>query len=104
MLVIISALILVLVFFVRQWVRLRKCSHLPGFGSLTHLPLLGHTHHLFLALAFRPDGGGLIEAVREMVGKYGDVFRLDLGDQPSVVINSRSGVEKVNLFRHCLNG
>jgi len=54
-----------------------RWDHFPGPKSWQAIPFLGHSYLL---------AKGPIEAMLEMKEKYGEIFRLDLGPKPTVIV------------------
>ena len=77
------ALILAYMLWARQR-HLQKWDHFPGPKSYQALPLVGHAYML---------GDDPINALLEMQQKYGNVFRLDVGPIPNIVI---AGLDEAN--------
>ena len=61
----------------KQQKHLRKWDHFPGHKSSASIPLIGHAYKL------KDDP---IQALFDMKKKHGNVFRLDFGNNPGVVI------------------
>ncbi len=68
------ATILVVIGIHRLW-RSSRWNHIPGHKSYTSLPLLGHIY-LF--------GDKPLECLDENQKKFGNIFRLDIGNFPTV--------------------
>ena len=67
-----------------RWNHLRKWDHFPGPQASQALPLVGHAYLV---------GSNPIKTFLDMKQKYGNVFRLDLGPAPCVII---AGFEEAN--------
>ena len=67
--------VLVVVWVIRRLKHSAKWDHFPGHRSHTSLPLIGHSY-LF--------GTTPLECLNENREKYGDIFRLDFGNFPTV--------------------
>ncbi len=57
----------------------RRWNSFPGPKAISSLPLLGHSYML---------GSAPIPVLKELLKKYGDVVRFDLGPTPTVLIGS----------------
>ena len=56
-----------------------RWNSFPGPKAISSLPLLGHSYML---------GSAPIPVLKELLKKYGDVVRFDLGPTPTVLIGS----------------
>jgi len=79
---IVEVLIFALVFLIvnELWKRHKKLAawnHFPGPKGWQALPFMGHSY----MLAPKP-----VQALLKMQKQYGDVFRLDLGPTPTVIV------------------
>ena len=61
-----------------------RWDHFPGPKGWQSLPFIGHAYLL---------GNDPIKGLMELKKKYGNVFRLDLGETPNVVI---AGLKEAN--------
>ena len=77
LLFIVLVLTLIFVWGVKRHLFLSQWDHFPGFKSWEALPVLGHAHKL---------GEEPIKALLEYKKKFGDVFRLDLGPDPMIIL------------------
>ena len=62
---------------IQRWIKLRKWDHLPGYSSISSIPLIGHGLKL---------GTDPIKAAFEMQHKFGNLFRCDFGGFPTVFL------------------
>ena len=85
-LILVSVLLAVwVVWLVRRHRYLSQWDHFPGYKGWQALPILGHMHML---------GTKPICALFDMQKRFGDVFRLDFGQFPTIVIaNYEDGAE-----------
>ena len=75
---------LLVIWFIKRQLHLSQWDHFPGFKSWQALPVLGHAHKL---------GDDPIKALLEYQKKFGDVFRLDLGPGPMIILAGEDGIE-----------
>ena len=61
-----------------------RWDYFPGPKAWQSLPFIGHTYML---------RDGPVEALLDMKKKYGNVFRLDLGSTPNIII---AGYDEIN--------
>ncbi len=87
--------LILLCYHAKRVLTLRKFSHLPGNSSLTSLPVVGH--------------GYLLTGHQEMVDtlfaqqkKYGDIFRLDCGPTPTVMVGDYEDMLAMSKMEECL--
>ncbi len=73
------SLALICILCLQRWLRLRRWSHFEGFGSLSSLPIIGHSYKL--------NSTDFVETLEEFCRRFGRVFRLDIGVNPSVVLS-----------------
>ncbi len=68
-------LFMLVVFIVKKYKDNLKYNHIPGPSPWLSLPLMGHGY----LLGFNPP-----RTLLEMKEKYGDIFRLDIGNSPTI--------------------
>ena len=68
---------LVVLYIVRSYIKSRHWDHFPGFSFLTSLPIIGHAYKL---------KGNPLEVIEKCRQKFGSIFRLDIGNMPTVII------------------
>ena len=68
----------ILAHYVRRLKHLSRWDHFPGFKSYSSIPLAGHVWRI----------SNFLQHFRQMQADYGDMFRLDWGDRPTVYVCS----------------
>ena len=81
---IILLLTLCILWLLKRYIYLRKWNHFPGAKSYQALPLIGHAYKL---------SNDPIGELFKMQKKHGDIFRLDVGSTPTIVI---AGLNEAN--------
>ena len=77
LLLVLSALVVVALTAVRRHLYLRRWDRFPGFKGWQALPVVGHAYML---------GGEPIYKLLDLQRKFGDIFRLDLGPTPMIIL------------------
>ncbi len=68
-----------LVWYIQRWLQMKSWNHFKGFGSLTSLPIIGHSYKLNTPF--------IVERVEELCLRFGSIFRLDIGPFPTVIMS-----------------
>ena len=87
-------LLVIFCYLARRWLDQQKFCDIPGPSPWLSLPLIGHGY----MLGKRPA-----DKLLELQRKYGDIFRLDLGKAPTVII-CKYGLAKEAFFKDAFNG
>ncbi len=65
-------------FFLRWWKKISRWDHFPGYSKLGSFPVIGHGHLL--------QGKDFRTFMRENKETFGDIYRMDLGEIPTVFL------------------
>ena len=77
-------LTLIVLLLFKHYSNLKKWDHFPGAKGYQAFPLIGHAYML---------GDDPIKALLQMQKKHGNIFRLDLGPTPGIII---AGLDEAN--------
>ncbi len=77
--------LLVVAFVARKWLQAQKYKDFNGPSPFLSFPFVGHGYLL---------GSDPASKLHEMKRNYGDVFRLDVGDLPSVVFTTYEQIKE----------
>ena len=72
--------------------RTSKWRSLPGFGSWSSLPILGHAYKM----SPRPT-----DQIPQLQKKFGNVFRMDVGFLPSIFVCDFDSISEVSVKLKC---
>ena len=70
----------------RRWLHLRKWDHFPGFSTFSSIPLVGHAPRM---------GADPVKNLEKFRNQFGDIFRMDLGERPSIIISGYENISEV---------
>ena len=71
--------IFLILWIVRRHRYLQQWDHFPGYKGWQALPVVGHAYLL---------GGQPIRELLELQKKFGDTFRLDVGNTPTIILGN----------------
>ncbi len=72
--------LLVSYYLLRWWKRFCQWDHFPGYSKYLSFPIIGHGHLMV--------GKKLREFMQENKKAFGDMYRFDMGPNPTVFINN----------------